>query len=105
MWKYFTKNRTGVYIDVLPSIIKKYNSTYHRSIKCSPSDARKPSNYKHVFNALYDVENLNDNTTLRPPPKFKVGDQVRISTLKKFEKGYTANWTEEVFTIEKIYNP
>ena len=103
MWKYFTKNRTGVYLDVLPSIIKKYNSTYHRSIKCSPSDARKPSNYKHVFNALYDVENLNDNTTLRPPPKFKVGDQVRISKLKKkFEKGYTANWTEEVFTIEKI---
>ena len=43
MWKYFTKNRTGVYIDVLPSIIEKYNNTYNRSIKCSPSDARKPS--------------------------------------------------------------
>ena len=103
MWKYFTKNRTGVYIDVLPSIIEKYNNTYHRSIKCSPSDARKPSNYQHVFNALYNVENVNDINTLRPPPKFKVGDQVRISKLKKkFEKGYTANWTEEVFTIEKV---
>ena len=102
MWKYFTKNRTGVYIDVLPSIIEKYNDTYHRSIKCTPSDARKPSNYKHVFNTLYNSEDLN-TTSLRPSPKFKIGDQVRISKLKKtFEKGYTANWTEEVFTIEKV---
>ena len=104
MWKYLTKNRTGVCIDVLPSIIKKYNNTYHRSIRCSPSDARKPSNYEHVFNALYGSENLtNYNSPLRPPPKFKIGDQVRISKLKKkFEKGYTANWSEEVFTIEKV---
>ena len=102
MWKYFTKNRRGVYVDVLPSIIEKYNNTYHRAIKCTPSDARKPSNYEHVFNALYNNKNLN-TTSLRPPPKFKIGDHVRISKLKrKFEKGYTANWTEEVFTIEKV---
>ena len=99
MWKYFTKNRTGVYIDVLPDIIDKYNHTYHRSIKCTPTDARKPSNYQDVFNALY---NFNTNP-LKPSPKFKIGDQVRISKLKKkFEKGYTANWTEEVFTIQKV---
>ena len=100
MWKYFTKNRTGVYFDVLPDIIKKYNNTYHRSIKCTPTDARKPSNYQDVFNALY---NYNNTSPLNPPPKFKIGDQVRISKLKKtFEKGYTANWTEEVFTIQKV---
>ena len=100
MWKYFTKNRTGVYIDVLPDIIKKYNNTYHRSIKCTPSDARKPSNYQDVFNALY---NYNNTRPLNQPPKFKIGDQVRISKLKKkFEKGYTANWTEEVFNIQKV---
>ena len=99
MWKYFTKNRTGVYIDVLPDIIDKYNHTYHRSIKYTPTDARKPSNYQDVFNALY---NFNTNP-LKPSPKFKIGDQVRISKLKKkFEKGYTANWTEEVFTIQKV---
>ncbi len=75
MWKYFTKNRTGVYIDVLPDIIKKYNNTYHRSIKCTPSDARKPSNYQDVFNALY---NYNNTRPLNQPAKFKIGDQVRI---------------------------
>ena len=100
MWKYFTKNRTGVYIDVLPDIIKKYNNTYHRSIECTPTDARKPSNYQDVFNALY---NYNNTSPLNTPPKFKIGDQVRISKLKKtFEKGYTANWTEEVFNVQKV---
>ena len=33
-------------------------------------------------------------------PRFSVGDKVRISKKKKtFEKGYTARWTEEIFTI------
>ena len=102
MWKYFTKHRTGVYINVLPELIKTYNNTYHRSIKSTPSDARKPSNYQHVFQSLYGDNNLY-TASLRAPPKFNLGEQVRISKLKKkFEKGYTANWTEEVFIIQKV---
>ena len=43
---------------------------------------------------------LNDNV-----PKFKVGDHVRISKYKNiFAKGYTPNWSEEVFAIKKIKN-
>ena len=38
-------------------------------------------------------------------PKFKVGDNVRISKYKNiFAKGYTPNWSEEVFVINKIEN-
>ena len=38
-------------------------------------------------------------------PKFKVGDHVRISKYKNiFAKGYTPNWSEEVFVINKIKN-
>ena len=103
MWKYFTRNRTGIYIDILPTLIEKYNDTYHRSIKTKPSDARKPSKYQDVFNALYNNIDLGTKSLLKPSPKFKIGDQVRLSKLKrKFEKGYTANWTEEVFTVEKV---
>ena len=102
MWKYFTKHRTGVYIDILPQLIEKYNGTYHRSIKCTPSDARKPSNHQHVFNALYGGSNKFDKK-LSQPPKFHVDDQVRITKKKKqFEKGYTTNWTEEVFTVTEV---
>ena len=43
---------------------------------------------------------VNDND-----PKFKVGDHVRISKYKNiFAKGYTPNWSEEVFVIKEIKN-
>ena len=36
-------------------------------------------------------------------PKFKVGDHVRISKFKNvFAKGYTPNWSEEIFVVKKI---
>ena len=36
-------------------------------------------------------------------PKFKIGDRVRISKYKNiFAKGYTQNWSEEVFIVSKI---
>ena len=38
-------------------------------------------------------------------PKFKVGDHVRISKYKNiFAKGYTPNWSKEVFAIKKVKN-
>ena len=38
-------------------------------------------------------------------PKFKVGDHVRISKYKNiFAKGYSPNWSEEVFVIKKVKN-
>ena len=41
---------------------------------------------------------VNDNDR-----KFKVGDYVRISKHKNtFAKGYTPNWSEEVFVIKEI---
>ena len=37
--------------------------------------------------------------------KFKVGDHVRISKYKNiFAKGYTPNWSEEVFVIKEVKN-
>ena len=50
------------------------------------------------FNLYGDMEQLSSK------PKFKVGDKVRISKYKRkvFDKGYTPNWTEEIFLIDKI---
>ena len=41
---------------------------------------------------------------LSSKPKFKVGDKARISKYKRkvFDKGYTPNWTEEIFLVDKI---
>ena len=38
-------------------------------------------------------------------PEFKVGNNVRISKYKSLvAKGYTPNWSEEVFVIKKVKN-
>ena len=38
-------------------------------------------------------------------PEFQVGDHVTISKYKIiFAKGYTSNWSEEIFVISKIKN-
>ena len=40
---------------------------------------------------------------MKKKTKFKVGDPVRTSKYKNiFTKGYTANWSEEVYVIIKI---
>ena len=99
MWKYFTANNTQKYIDVLPSIVEEYKNSYHRSIKLTPSDARNLGNYQHVHNALCAKVNARKATS----PKFHVGDKVRITRKKgTFQKGFTPNWTEEVFTISSV---
>ena len=37
--------------------------------------------------------------------KFRIGDHIRISKYKNiFAKGYTQNWSEEVFVLSKIKN-
>ena len=64
-----------------------------------PTEASKKKNEGIVYFNLYgDMEHLISK------PKFKIGDHVRISKYKRktFDKGYTPNWTEEVFTIDKI---
>ena len=95
MWKYFTANNTHKYIDILPALVNKYNNTYHHSIRCTPKEALDPKNFTHVFEALYG-----DTHELAKKPKYHVGDRVRIIKKKKtFEKGFTPNWTEELFTI------
>ena len=49
--------------------------------------------------------NVKDNTYIdsNKDPRFKIGDQVRISKYKYiFAKGYIPNWSEEVFVIKKV---
>ena len=82
-----------MHIDKLDDIVKKYNNTYHTSIKIKPVDV-KDNTY------IAFKKEVNDKS-----PKFKVGDHVRISKYKNiFAKGYMPNWSEEIFIIKKIKN-
>ena len=100
MFKCFTANSTRKYTDILDELVNKYNNTYHSSIKMTPVEAISlaKSGYE---NKIY--KNLYKLFPIIKEPKYSVGDRVKISRKKgKFEKGYTCNWFEEVFTISKI---
>ena len=91
IYKYMTAISKNVYIDKLGDILNECNNTYHRAIKMKPVDV-KDNTYIDFSKELNDKD-----------PKFKVGDNVRISKYKNiFVKGYTPNWSEEVFVVRKI---
>ena len=93
IFKHMTAISMNVYFDVLDDIVNKYNNTVHRTIKTKPIDVTSNSyaEYNEDFN--------------KKDPKLKVGNHVRISKYKKFfAKGYTSNWSEEVFVVGKIKN-
>ena len=101
LWRYFSANGTQKYIDILQPLIDKYNSTKHRSIGMTPTDARKPSNHQQVFKNLY----FKKVQTRRIKPKYAVGDKVRITKKKNiFEKGFTITWTDKIYTITQVLN-
>ena len=96
--KHITAMSKNVYFDVLDDIVNKYNNTVHRTIKIKPIDVTDDSY------AEYN-EDFNKNNFNKKDPKLKVGDYVRISKYKNiFAKGYTPNWSEEVFGVSKIKN-
>ena len=83
----------NVYIDKLDDIVKKYNNTYHNTIKIKPVDVKS--------NTSINSSKENNNKD----PKFKIGDIARISKYENtFAKGYVPNWSEEVFFITKVKN-
>ena len=98
MWRYFTAKKTMRYLDMLPDLVYSYNHSEHRSIGRSPALVNS-ENEDEVFRTLY--RNVLDN--VQPVKyKFKIGDQVRISKIKrKFEKGYLPNYSKEIFTVSK----
>ena len=81
----------NVYNDKLDDIVNKYYNTYHSTIKMKPVDVKS-----NIY--IDSSKEINDNN-----PKFKIGDNVRISKHENvFLKGYTPNWSEDVFMIKKV---
>ena len=90
LYKHMTATGKKVYY-VLDDVVNKYNNTKHSTIKMKPIDVK--DNNKRVY---IDEHNEKDS-------RFKVGDRVRISKFKNiFAKGYTPNWSKEIFIVNKI---
>ena len=88
-----TSESKNVYINKLDDIVSECNNRYHRTTQMKPVDVKD--------NTYIDFKKEVNNKD----PKFKVGDRVRISKYKNtFPKGYTPNWSEEVFVVKKVRN-
>ena len=76
---------------MLHDIVDQYNNAVHRTIKMKPIDVTSDSYVEYNADS-HEKE-----------PKYKVGAHVRISRYKNiFAKGYTQNWSEEVFISTEI---
>ena len=93
LYKHMTAIGKNVYYDVLDDVVNKYNNTWHNSIKMKPKDV--PNDNIRVY-----IDEHNEKGA-----RFNVGARVRISKFKNiFAKGYTPNWSREIFIVDKINN-
>ena len=98
MWKRFTALNTRKWIDMLPTLLNKYNNTKHSTIKMTPTEASMAKNEALLL--AQQQEPSPSNVT-----KFNLGEKVRISRIKGvFEQGYLPNWNEELFEIVRVKN-
>jgi len=98
MWKYFYSKGTYNWVDILEDLVTNYNNTKHSSILMKPADVDK-TNEDQVWVTLHG-----NGVGELPLPKFRVGDTVRVSRYKSiFSKGYEASFTEEIFTVKKVF--
>lgn len=98
MWKNFSLQGSHKWLDLLPKVVETYNNSKHRTIGRKPIEVNK-SNEKDILRDVYNHIKMIDISSA----KFKVGDHVRISKYRSiFNKGYTPNWTNEIFTIAKV---
>ena len=74
--------------------LEKYNNRKHVTIKMTPTEMS--TNKKLIY-----PNNIN-NTQIKPP-KFQIGDFVRVPDKRNlYSKGYTTNWNREIFKINQI---
>lgn len=107
MWRQFSLRGSHKWIDILPQLIIDYNNTKHRTIRMRPNDVCNEHIEKQLLYSVYNYTREQQQQQQRKRKskryQFSVGDSVRLSRYKHiFEKGYTPNWTTEVFTIRKV---
>lgn len=96
MWKEFSYNGNYQWINVYKDLIKQYNRRPHRTIHTAPVQVNS-TNEKALLKSAYN------HIKSFKKPNLRVGTYVRISKHKhQFEKGYTPNWTTEIFKIKSI---
>ena len=83
--KIYKCKKKNVYIDKLDYIVNNYNNTYHSTVKMKPVNIKSNT----YIDSSKEINNKD--------PKYKIGDNVRISKLKNvFTKSYFQNWSMDI---------
>ena len=94
--KYFHKYNTKNWINVINQVVSNYNNTPHRSHGFKPVDVTE-ENREDAYKAMFP------NRHISVVCKLFVGDRVRkIREKTLFEKGYTQNWSDEIYIIYNV---
>ena len=90
-YKHMMATGKNVYYDVLDDEVNEYINIKHNTIKMKPKDVKNNNNRVYI-------DEYNEKSG-----RFNVNDRVRISKFKNiFAKGYTPNWSREIFIADKI---
>ena len=98
MWKYFTEHDTKKWLHILDDVTFNYNNSINRAIRMRLEDVTEKNKDK-VWNTLYGDMKISSE------PKYKIGDVVRVEKYHpgtRFVKGYTINFSDELFVITAI---
>ena len=86
------------WIDILPSVIKKYNNKTHSTTGISPNTAKQGNNNIEVWLNIRNKADFN-----RKYPPLKKGSQVKTYIKPgSFKKGYESRWCKDVYRIMNI---
>jgi len=104
LFKYFIHKGSKRWIDVLEQLTDSYNRSYHTAIRRAPitvnEDTRNEVWATQTITPVLERIKKKKINKSRRPYKYKIGDHVRISHLRKtFERGYDQKFSGEIFNI------
>jgi hypothetical protein len=108
LYRYFTHLQKYEYLSILQDVVRSINDTPNRSL-----NGRTPSSVTHEnedevrLDAYLErqkkktrVPRTKKSLKKRTPFRFKIGDQVRITHLRRtFQRDYDQTYTEEIFVV------
>ena len=98
LWRCFQHFNNYKWIDILQDIVHSYNHTIHSTLGVAPVKITK-ENSDLLFYKLYEKPSQKKI----PRTTLKEGSKVRMLAKERtFNRGYEPNWTEEVYTVDKV---
>jgi hypothetical protein len=107
LYRYFTHLQKNEYLKILQDVVRSINDTPNRSLnrRARSSVTRENEEVRLDANLVRQKKDARVSRVKKPRKKrkpftFKIGDQVRITHLRRtFQRDYDQTYTEEIFVV------